>query len=597
MSKLRIAPGLELDADYMGGGTFALLAKKGAGKTYQGRVIAEELWKAKVPFVALDPMDAWWGLRAAADGKGEGIPVAIFGGPHGDAPLERTSGKLMADLVVDDGLSMVLSLKHFGSRAAERQFALDFLERLYRRNSELVHLLIDEADLFAPQRPQAGDQPLLGVTENIVRRGRNSGIGITLITQRPAVLNKDVLTQVDGLCVMRMLGPQDRDAIDDWVGEHGDTNLGKDVKGSLPDLATGECWWWVPELGVLKKVKVRESRTFDSSPTRTRGSKGRDPKSFADVDMGAIEKLMADTIERAKAEDPKELRARIRELEKQLATSRQSIAAAEPETIVEQVEVPVLSVEAIEELEQAIGAMRELAKPMQAPALALEEGAEKIAEAIMHWRHTPRKAYEAGASATAATRPRPAVSRTEKPSGRPAEGRVAGAASSRAARPASDDGDVKLGKGELTVLDVLAEYPDGRTHSELAFLAGYSAKASTLGVILSNLRKAGLVEPGQPIRSTAEGLDAAGGAKERPTGQALLDQWLRHPRMGEGERRVLLELIGLYPDEPTNVELCERTGYSSTASTMGVILSKLRKLGLVNKGARRVADEFMESIA
>ena len=34
MSKLRIAPGLTLDADYVGGGTFGLLAKKGAGKTY-----------------------------------------------------------------------------------------------------------------------------------------------------------------------------------------------------------------------------------------------------------------------------------------------------------------------------------------------------------------------------------------------------------------------------------------------------------------------------------------------------------------------------------------------------------------------------------
>ena len=39
-SRLRIAPGLELDADYVGSGTFASLAKKGAGKTYTGRVMA-----------------------------------------------------------------------------------------------------------------------------------------------------------------------------------------------------------------------------------------------------------------------------------------------------------------------------------------------------------------------------------------------------------------------------------------------------------------------------------------------------------------------------------------------------------------------------
>src|SRR4051794_20869554 len=129
MGGLRIAPGLALDPDYVGGGTFAPLAKKGAGKTYTGRVMAEEFWDAKLPFVVLDPMGAWWGLRSSADGKTDGSLVAIFGGDHADAPLERTGGAVMADLVVDEGLSMILDMSALGSRAAERQFGLDFLER------------------------------------------------------------------------------------------------------------------------------------------------------------------------------------------------------------------------------------------------------------------------------------------------------------------------------------------------------------------------------------------------------------------------------------------------------------------------------------
>lgn len=572
MADLKIAPGLALDADYVGGGTFALLAKKGAGKTYTGRVMAEEFWKAKVPFVALDPMDAWWGLRSSADGEGEGIPVAIFGGPHGDAPLERTGGKLMADLVVDEGLSMVLSTKHFGSRGAERQFALDFLERLYRRNSELVHLMIDEADLFAPQKPkrdrEGNDTFLLGITENIVRRGRNSGIGITLITQRPAVLNKDVLTQVDGLCVMRMLGPQDRDAIDDWVGEHGDEKMGKSVKDTLPELATGESWWWVPELDVLQRVKVRQSRTFDSSPTRKRGEAQREPKGFADVNMAAIEKQLAETIERAKAEDPKELRKQIATLKKELAARP---TETKVETVTETVEVPVISEQHVQLLNELVKTSREIqvatAATVDQLAAWLAQVAKQPKPQVPRSAPTPRQTVRQQA-------PRPeAVDAPEL------------------------DGEVKFGKGERTVLDILAEYPEGRTVNELAFLAGYSAKASTIGVILSNLRKAALVEPGNnPVRPTAEGLALAGGPRERPTGQALLDQWLRHPRMGEGERRVLLTLIEMYPDEPAHVELCELTRYSPTASTVGVILSKLRKLGLVEKRARRVAPEFMEAI-
>jgi hypothetical protein len=577
---LKLARGLTLDADYVGGGTFALLAKKGAGKTYAMRVLAEEFWKAKVPFVALDPMDAFWGLRSSADGEGEGIPVAIFGGPHADAPLEQTGGKLMADLVVEESLSMVLSTKHFGSRAAERRFAMDFLERLYRRNSELVHVLIDEADLFAPQKPRRDDQHLLAITENIVRRGRNNGIGVTMATQRPAVLNKDVLTQVDGLIVMRMLGPQDRDAIDAWVGEHGDTGQGKDVKGTLPDLATGEAWVWVPELSVLERTKIRASRTFDSSPTRRRGAEAREPKTYADVDLSRVEKQMAETIERAKAEDPRELRKRIAELE------RRRGEMIEVEKIVEKrvevpIEVPAISDQQVQDLGETAGTMRDLARSLSAQADQIEEALRHVREARSRIHREPADVDRAAA--------RPDRRHAERPPGRarPAPRR----------EPAAEAGAARLGKGELKVLGVLAEFPEGRTQNEVAFLAGYSANASTIGVILSKLRLQGLVELGQPIRPTPKGLAQIGGPVARPTGQDLVEHWLQHPRMGEGMRRVFQQLLELYPEEPTHDELCEMTGYSPIASTMGVILSKLRKLGLVERGHRRVAGDLMEAIS
>lgn len=146
------------------------------------------------------------------------------------------------------------------------------------------------------------------------------------------------------------------------------------------------------------------------------------------------------------------------------------------------------------------------------------------------------------------------------------------------------------------MLAVLAQWPDGRAQRDVAFLAGYSAKASTLGVILSTLRREGLVEPGQPVKATEAGLAAAGGVQELPSGPELLDHWMRHPRIGEGERKVLRALIEAYPNALSNDELAAVTEYSPAASTLGVILSKLRKLGLVESGARRVPDSFMEAI-
>lgn len=75
----------------------------------------------------------------------------------------------MADLAVDEHLSMILDLSGFGSRTQERTWAAAFFDRLYRRNQDLVHVIIDEADLFGPQRPRAQDAPLLATMENLVR--------------------------------------------------------------------------------------------------------------------------------------------------------------------------------------------------------------------------------------------------------------------------------------------------------------------------------------------------------------------------------------------------------------------------------------------
>ena len=69
--------------------TFAILAKRGAGKSYTVAVLAEEFYKNHIPFVVFDPIDVWWGLRFKKDGKGKGLPIVVFGLDHADIPLDR----------------------------------------------------------------------------------------------------------------------------------------------------------------------------------------------------------------------------------------------------------------------------------------------------------------------------------------------------------------------------------------------------------------------------------------------------------------------------------------------------------------------------
>jgi DNA helicase HerA-like ATPase len=73
MKNLNIAHNLTLPLDAVTQ-TFAILAKRGVGKTHTGSVMAEEMLKLGQPIVVYDPTGAWWGLKSSADGKRPASP-------------------------------------------------------------------------------------------------------------------------------------------------------------------------------------------------------------------------------------------------------------------------------------------------------------------------------------------------------------------------------------------------------------------------------------------------------------------------------------------------------------------------------------------
>lgn len=106
---LRIARDLSLPDDTITK-TLAILAKRRVGKTYAGSVIAEEMVRQGLPFYVLDPTGAWWGLRAAANGKDAGYPVIVIGGEHGDVPIDHTAGVSATSSSFSNNLSALRSL-------------------------------------------------------------------------------------------------------------------------------------------------------------------------------------------------------------------------------------------------------------------------------------------------------------------------------------------------------------------------------------------------------------------------------------------------------------------------------------------------------
>src|SRR5207248_1168272 len=141
------------------------------------------------------------------------------------------------------------------------------------------------------------------------------------------------------LISFRVIGPQDRDAIDNWIKFHAGEAKRQEVLASIAVLEDGEAWVWSPEwLNLLDRKMFRRRRTYDSAATPKPGEKRPAPKELAKPDLERLGKQMAATREKAEASDPRRLQARIRELEKELAAKP---TLQKVQKVVERVEVPV----------------------------------------------------------------------------------------------------------------------------------------------------------------------------------------------------------------------------------------------------------------
>jgi uncharacterized protein len=279
-------PDAALDAD------IAILGKKGRGKTFAAKGIVERLLSMGRRVLVLDPLSVWWGLKASADAKSPGFPVVVFGGPKADISISANSGQALGQLLSANSVSAVLDVGQM-YRKEQVQLAADLLEYLYTVNRQPLWIVLEEADAFAPQQPMAETARVLGEVDRIARRGRGFGFRLISITQRPAKLHKDVLTQLSTLIALGVTSPQDRDAIKAWVDGNADREKARDVYESLAHLRVGEGWIWAPDLSLLQRVKFPPISTLDTSKTPKAGDAPITAPVFAERDISKLKAKLA----------------------------------------------------------------------------------------------------------------------------------------------------------------------------------------------------------------------------------------------------------------------------------------------------------------
>ncbi len=244
--------------------TQVILGQKESGKTYCAGVFEEEMAENRLPFIVIDAMGAHIGIK-------EKYPVVIFGGMRADVPISYDLGREVANAIVNENVSAVLDVSQM-NKTQQRHFVADVCDELYAINTSPRHIFLEEVQEFAPQTVQPSARASFNAIDVMVRLGRQKGLGITMISQRAALINKNILSQAGTFWLFRTVWKADVDTISALVGEVEGPELASEMRQDLPTQETGIAWVWSPQdLKLFKKVKIRERTTYHAGATPEMG--------------------------------------------------------------------------------------------------------------------------------------------------------------------------------------------------------------------------------------------------------------------------------------------------------------------------------------
>jgi hypothetical protein len=352
-------------------------------------------------------------------------------------------------------------------------------------------------------------------------------------------------------------------------------------------------------LNVEKVIQIRMAATFDSSKTPKPGESAvRVKGEGAKPDLELYAQRMRETIERAKDEDPKELKRRIAELQRAVSAKSAAPTTAAP--------VPVLTNEDQETIamlkenfEQLVGEAEQLENRVNTMSVTMKsarELAQQLVETLLQVEMVGENTQAASSLRHGVAQLQPNLQRiaakaaaVQQPNPQSAAARPA--APRRQARSAGPG--EKMGKALRSILNVLAQYGPS-TRNKVAAVAGYAVSGGGFGNALSEGRTRGWLSGSDILSITDDGMEALGVYDPLPTGPELLASWCG--RLGKAEREIVTALVDA-GTELTKEQLAERTGYAANGGGFGNALSRLRTRELI-VGSKTIAlhKDFADAI-
>ncbi|NOZ76339.1 MAG: ATP-binding protein [Euryarchaeota archaeon] len=148
-------------------------------------------------------------------------------------------------------------------------------------------LLLEEAHNFCPER-NFGRASSLGIIRTIASEGRKFGMGLCVVSQRPARVDKSVLSQCNTQIILKVTNPNDLRAIGNSI-EGFTADLEEEIRQLQPGVAlvVGE----VVEQPIFVDIRVKKSRHGGASVELVR--RGSQSRAGAPLGKGILRKLFS----------------------------------------------------------------------------------------------------------------------------------------------------------------------------------------------------------------------------------------------------------------------------------------------------------------
>jgi hypothetical protein len=284
--------------------------KSGSGKSNTASVVVEKLLDNGFGMLIVDIDGEYYGLKEEYE--------ILHAGADDECDIQVTveHAEKIATLALEQNVPIILDVSSFLDEDEAADLLTEVSKRLFAKAKKLKQpflMLVEEVHEWIPQKGSVGECGKMLI--KISKRGRKHGLGIVGISQRPADVKKDFITQCDWLVWHRLTWNNDTKVVK--------RVLDGDYASAVEDLDDGEAFMmndWAEE---IQRVQFRRKQTFDAGATPGLDDFERpDLKSVSD---DLVSELAEISEEKAETED------RISELREQLDEKNSRIAELETE--------------------------------------------------------------------------------------------------------------------------------------------------------------------------------------------------------------------------------------------------------------------------